>query len=265
MKHSLILWSSALFLTFITSYIQRGTSEYYPLTGTIGIDEKKVSYRFEKIYNDKNDFSFIIRTDNPDINAVVKWKKVYPSNPNLSGVERENGQEWKIIEMKKDKEALIAHIPRQNAGEKILYFAEIKKDRLKYTIPDRPVTLLFLGYVPSMISFLSNFALFGGLLLSFRTGLEFFNENEKIKKLTLFTTAFFFVYTIAVTPLRKSYELNAINNKVVPITSLFDLQSILLFLLWIEAMILVFKVKNQKPAAMVFAIITALVFLFVRI
>ena len=262
MKHSLILWISALLLTFLTGYIQSGTSEYYPLTGTIGIDEKKGSYRFEKIYDDKGDYTFIIRTDNPEIQAVVKWKKVYPSK---RSVERENEQEWKIIEMKKDKEALIAHIPKQNAGEKILYYAEIKKGELKYIIPDKPVTLLFQGYVPSMISFLSNFALFGGLLLSFRTGLEFFNENHKIKKLTLFTMGFFFVYTIAVTPLRKSYELNAINNKVVPITSLFDLQSILLFLIWITAMIVVFKVKNPKLPAMVFAIITGLVFLFVRI
>ncbi|OGU77562.1 MAG: hypothetical protein A2V93_12435 [Ignavibacteria bacterium RBG_16_34_14] len=251
MKHSLILWSSALLLTFLTGYIQSGTSEYYPITGTFGIDEKKVSYRFEKIYNDKGDYTFIIRTDNPNIKAVVKWKK-------------ENENKWEVEEMRNDEETLVARIPRQNAGEKILYFAEIKKDEKKYTIPDKPVTILFQGYVPSMISFLSNFALLGGLLLSFRTGLEFFNENQKIKKLTLFTAGFFFVYTIAVTPLRKSYELNAINNKVVPITSLFDLQSVLLFLLWIAAMIIVFRVKNPKLPALVFAIVNTLVFLFVR-
>jgi hypothetical protein len=252
MKHSLILWILALLLTFLSGYIQSGTSEYYPVTGTIGIDEKKVSYRFEKIYNDKDDYTFIIRTDNTDIQAVVKWKK-------------ENEKDWKTIEMKKIEEALAADIPKQKAGEKILYFAEIKKGEQKFIVPNKPVTLLFMGYVPSMISFLSNFALFGGLLLSFKTGLEFFNEKQKIKKLTLFTTAFFFVYTIAVTPLRKSYELNAINNKVVPITSLFDLQSILLFIIWIAAMIVVFKVKNPKMPAMVFAIITALVFLLLRV
>ncbi len=255
MKQTLILWSSAFLLTFLTGYIQSGTSEYYPVTGTIGIDGKKVSYRFEKIYNDKDDYRFIIRTDNPDIQAVVKWKNT-------------NAVDWKTIEMKKDDKALIADIPKQNAGEKILYFAEIYKDGKKYIVPDKPVMLLFQGYVPSMISFLSNFALFSGLLLSFRTGLSAlggFNENQKIKKLTLFTMGFFFVYTIAVTPLRKSYELNAINNKVVPITSLSDLQSILLFLIWIAAMVVVFKAKNPKPAAMVFAIVTALVFLFVRI
>ena len=251
MKHSLILWSSAFLLTFLTGYIQSGTSEFYPVTGTIGIDEKKVSYRFEKIFNDKGDYIFILRTDNQDIKAVVKWKNI-------------DSDDWQTINMKNNNDALLGEIPRQKAGEKIFYYAEISKDEKKFRVPDKPVELLFQGHVPSMISFLSSFALFGGLLLSFRTGLEFFNENQKIKKLTLFTITFFFVYTVAVTPLRKSYEINAINNKVVSITSLFDLQSVLLFLLWIAALIVVFKIKNPKPASIIFAIATALVFLFIR-
>jgi hypothetical protein len=251
MKHTFILWSSALLLTFLAGYIQSGTSKYYPVTGTIGIEEKKVSYRFEKIFNDKDNYRFIIRSDNPDIDAVVKWKL-------------ENAEEWNTIEMNKTNAVFTVEIPGQNAGEEILYFAEITNGKQKFTVPDKPVKLLFQGYVPSMISFLSNFALFGGLLLSFRTGLEFFNENQKIKKLALFTTAFFFVYTIAVTPLRKSYELDAINNKVVSISSLFDFQSILLFILWIAAMVICFNVNNPKKTALIFSILTALVFLFIR-
>lgn len=255
MKQPLILWISALILTFLTGYIQSGTSDHYPVTGTIGIDEKKVSYRFEKIFNDKENYKFIIRTDNPDINSIVKWKK-------------EDEENWQIVEMKKDNAVFIAYIPKQNAGEKILYYAEIYKDEVKYLVPDKPVTLLFRGYVPSMISFLSNFALFGGLILSFRIGLAALGGNKeslKIKKFTLFTTGFFFVYTIAVTPLRKSYELGAINKKVVSIETLFDVQALLLFVLWIIAMIVIFKVKNQNIPAIVFSVLTALIFLFIRI
>jgi len=252
MKRPLILWSAALLLTFLTGYIQSGTSEFYPVTGTIGIDEKKVSYRFEKLYNGKDNYKFIIRTDNPGIKCFVKWKNEMVKN-------------WNSIEMKKKDEAFIAEIPRQEAGKKIFYFAEISKGEKKFVVPDKPVLLLFQGYVPSMISSLSFFTLFAGLLLSFRTGLEFFNENQKIKKLTLFTTSFFFLYTIAVTPLKKSFELNAINNKVVPVTSLFDLQSILLFLLWIAAMIIIFKAKDPKKPIVIFSILTVSVFLFVRI
>lgn len=254
MKQTLILWSSALLLTFLTGYIHSGTSEYYPVTGTIGIDEKKVSYRFEKIFNDKDNYNFIIRTDNPDIEAVVKWRE-------------KNKKAWNTVRMKKENTALTAEIPRQDAGEKIFYFAEMEKDERKYTVPDKPVSLVFYNFVPAMINFLSSFALFGGLILTYRTGLSAIGghiEKKKIKKLTLFTTAFFFVYAIAVTPLKNSYELNAINNKVLPITSLFDLHSILLFLFSIIAMVVIFNSKNEKPAAIVFSILTALIFLFVR-
>ena len=117
--------------------------------------------------------------------------------------------------------------------------------------------------IPSTVRFLSFFTLYAGLLLSFRIGLEYFNENQKIKKLTLPAVIFFFFYTIAVTPLRRTYELNAINKKVLPITDLFDLQSIILFVLWITAMIVIFNSRNPRYPALVFSIITALVFFLV--
>ena len=119
--------------------------------------------------------------------------------------------------------------------------------------------------LPSKISILSSLVLFTALLLSFRVGLEYFNENQKIKKLTLPVVTFFFFYSIAITPLRKTYELNALNKEVPPITALFDLQSIILFVLWITAMIVIFNSRNPKLPALVFSIITVLVFLLVRI
>jgi|GEM_PF-5545137 len=119
--------------------------------------------------------------------------------------------------------------------------------------------------LPSNVSILNSLVLFTALFLSFRIGLEYFNENQKIKKLTLPAVTFFFFYSVAVTPLRRTYELNAINKKVPPITELFDLQSIILFVLWITAMIVIFNSSNPKRPALVFSIITALVFLLVRI
>ena len=118
--------------------------------------------------------------------------------------------------------------------------------------------------IPSKVNILSSLVLFTALLLCFRVGLEYFNDNQKIKKLTLPAVTFFFFYSIAITPLRKTYELNAINKKVPPITELFDLQSIILFVLWIIAMTVIFNSKNPRLPALVFSIITVLVFLFVR-
>ncbi len=118
--------------------------------------------------------------------------------------------------------------------------------------------------LPSKVSILSSLVLFTALLLSFRVGLEYFNENQKIKKLTLPAVTFFFFYSIAITPLRKTYELNALNKLVPSITELFDLQSIILFVLWITAMIVIFNSRNPKLPALIFSIMTAVVFLVVR-
>jgi hypothetical protein len=249
-KQLLILWSGAFLLTFLTGYIQSGTSEYHPMTGTIGIGPGKATYKFEKIYNDTADYRFIIRINDPFVEGIIRWKK-------------QNINEWNTIKLKNYNSTLYGTIPKQNAGETIFYYAKLFKDNWTYNLPGEPVSMLFLGYLPPTIGFLSFFTLFGGILLSFRTGLEFFNENQKIKKLTLFTVSFFFLYSIAITPLKKSYELNAINNKIVPITDLFDLQSIILFVLWIIAMVIIFNSKDVKYPALFFSILTALVFLLI--
>ena len=122
----------------------------------------------------------------------------------------------------------------------------------------------FTPSLPQKINTLNSVVLFTALFLSSRIGLEYFNENQKIKKLTLPTVTFFFFYSFAVTPLRKTYELNAINKKIPPVTDLFDLQSVVFFVLWITAMIVIFNSKNPRFPALIFSITTALVFLFIR-
>jgi len=254
MKQPLILWISAVILSFLTGYIQNASGQYYPVTGTIGVEGKKVSYKFDKIFSDKDRYKFIIRSDNPDVQCILKWRD-----------EKSDG--WNSVEMSSEDKAFFCYIPRQSAGKKIQYFAEIYSGEKKHIIPGKPVVMLFRGYVPSVISSLHFIILFAGLLLSYRTGLSALggiNENKKIKKLTLFTVSLFFVYTIALTPFKKSFEQNAIGNKVIPVTSLFDLQSILLLLIWIAAMIFIFRFKDPRKPAILVSVLTVLVFLFIR-
>jgi hypothetical protein len=249
MKQVIILWLSALIITFLSGYFESILSTYYPITGTIGINGMKVSYKFDKVFRGKEDYTVMIRTDLRDLQGKLKWQI------------EDNKHIRNTVQMISGNEILYAEIPKQHPKTIVRYEVELISGDSTYILPQCKIK--FLGEVPPMIMFLFYFSLFGGLLLSTRTGMEYFNENQKIKKLSLFTVTFFFVLTIAVNPLKKSYELEAINKTVPPITGLFDYQSLILLFIWIVGMVVVFKSKNPKPAALVLSIITILIFLFI--
>ena len=248
-KQTIILWVSALIITFLTGYLESIFSSDYPITGTIGINGQQVSYKFDKIFRGKDGYTVLIRTDLQDLKGILKWQN------------EDNKFIWNSVQMISGDGILHAEIPKQSPKTIAEYEVKLIWEDSTYTLPQCKIQ--FLGEVPRMIMFLFYFSLLGGLLFSIRTGLEYFNENQKIKKLSLFTVTFFFVLAIAVNPLKKSYELEAINKSVPNITALFDYQSLLLLFIWVVGMVIVFKLKNPKPAVLILSIITILIFFLI--
>jgi hypothetical protein len=71
MKNEIILWLSSLIIVFIIGYIKNVTDKDYPVTGTFGIDGKKVSYKLDKVSYDINFYKNIIISDITGITAKV--------------------------------------------------------------------------------------------------------------------------------------------------------------------------------------------------
>ena len=160
---------------------------------------------------------------------------------------------------------LEADLPHLSPEQESAYFIKVFYKDKEYRIPgDRIVTIKFLGNVPSTIMNLDIFFILIGLLLSTRTGLEYFNDKPKTKKLSLITFFFFFSSAIVITPFRKTYELNAINHSVPTITQLYEIKPLLILAIWSIAVFLIFKSKKSKLYAIIFASITLLTFILVK-
>lgn len=252
-KQEIILWIAAFILTFLTGYFHSATDNLYPITGTIGIEGQKVSYKFDKKAYSNEGYTFIIRTDVPNLNAELQWRV------------KDEQLKWNFVPMASNPGALSGIIPPQKAQTKIEYRTIILWKSNEYIIPSgSPVELTFWGTVPAMINYLFYFTMFAGLFGAIRTGLEYFSSDDKIKKFALFTTAFFFLYSLAVYPLRKTFELDALNNRIPAITELFDVQSLTLFTLWIVVTSLSFRLKHRKTIALLGACLTILIYLLIR-
>lgn len=249
MKQSIILWIGSFVVIFLIGYLQRLTSPEYPISATVGVQGKEVTYSLDKISNGKNDYKIIISSETADLQGILQWKKLPDTLWNEEKLNNKNG-------------ILSSSIPNQKPFTKVAYRIKLFAGGKTYFVPTKkPVTLEFLGKVPTSIIVYFYLTLFGGLILAVRTGLESFQDNSRIKMYSIFTAIFFFVFAFAFTPIKRIYEAGTIGTIILPITYIFQWWSAALFLLWIAIMILVFSLKKNKFIPLYGAVITLIIFL----
>ena len=200
MKSELILWLSSIILVFLIGYIKNVTDKDYPITGTFGIEGKKVSYKLDKISFDKINYKNIIISDISGIKGKLIWVK--------DGIQHE-------ISYKQVGRGLECEIPRLSPGQQINYKVVLTYKEKTFEIPsDGLTTLTYWGSIPSGVKTLIFIFLYGGLLMSIRCMLELFNNNKNLKKYAVAVCAFFLILNSIIIPLRNSYKLGAINSYI---------------------------------------------------
>ena len=249
MKQAIILWIGSFVVIFLTGYLQRLTSPEYPISATIGIEGKRITYSMNRIYMGDKNYNFTINSEISNIEGILQWKKISDTEWNQNKKNTQNG-------------ILNFEIPKQKPFTKILYRIKLISNNKPYFIPtERPVTLEFYGKVPVSIIIYFYLTLYGGIILAVRTGLEYFRENNRIKMFSIFTAIFFFVFAFAFTPIKRIYEAGEIGTIVLPITYIFQWWSAALFLLWTVIMVLVFNLKKNKIIPLIGAVLTLIIFL----
>jgi len=246
MKNQIILWSASALLAFLLGYIKAVTNINYPVTGTFGIEGKKVSYKLDKISFDKTSYRNIIIGDVSGLGGkIVMLNQDNQTEINMIGIDK----------------GLAGEIPALKPGKKLFYKIKLSYDKNTYDIPEKGfVSLTFWGKIPSAVKGIYLLLLYGGLLLSIRSGMELFNKNKFLKKITFITCSFFILNTILVNPLYNSYKLGAINNFVPAFNDLFEPALIFITLVWIIGTIILFFKKYILITTISAGIITVILF-----
>ncbi len=246
-KEKLILWIASFILTFLVVYSNNLFDKNYPITGTFGIEGKKVSYRFEKVHYGYDSTKTIIRTDLEGLSGKLFWKA-------------ENDSIWKNNNLNESALILSAKLPPLKPDQTLKYYIEINYKNKKYLLPDnRKVEMTFFGKIPQTVNYL-RFIFFNlGLLLVIRVGLEYFNEKEKIKKFEFFISVIFLTLVVLINPLYITYKHGFINTSIPDITKLFPTKELSITALWIITTIITFNIKRYKIVPLISAIITVLI------
>lgn len=250
MKSEHILWLSSIILVFLIGYVKNVTDKDYPITGTFGIEGKKVSYKLDKISFDKTNYKNIIISDIPGIKGKLIWVK--------DGTLHE-------VSYTQVRSGLECEIPWLSPGQQINYKVVLTYEEKTFEIPqDGFTTLIFWGNIPSGVNWLTFIFLYGGLLMSFQCLLELFNNNKNLKKYAVITSTLFLTLTSIIIPLRNSYKLGAINNYVPPIFELLDPIFLVILFLWIAGTILLFHNKYTRSVVIMITSASIILFFFFR-
>ncbi|MCE1187993.1 MAG: hypothetical protein LWX56_02540 [Ignavibacteria bacterium] len=249
-KQNLILWSGAIFITFLAGYLKSVTGPNFPMSGTIGIEGQRITYHIERKAHLKDTLRLLIRTDISGVTGKVQ----------VAG--RDSAYQFTATP---DSQFISACIPVASLPAKLLYSIILQYHGKNYPVPynGEQFTTLCVPKVADSLQFVHFVTLYLGLVLTLRAALDKFGEGKRTKKLSLFALICFGLYGFFVVPVINFIELNAINRTVLQPQAMFYPLPLLLFFFGVASLIAIFTMKNSELPAWLFAAGTLLLFFFV--
>jgi hypothetical protein len=164
--------------------------------------------------------------------------------------------------MKYSDGKLRAFLPHQPPAGKLEYFTELTYKDTNIKIPeDKSVVIRYKGDVPLTILIPHIIAMFMSMMLSNRTGLEFFNNGKNIKKLTLWTIGILVIGGFILGPLTQKYAFGEYWTGFPFGHDLTDNKTLIALIGWIFAFYMYGRSKIPRKWALIGALILLVVYL----
>jgi hypothetical protein len=250
MNKNFYLWLLAFLLTIITAVYQRLTGPTYPISGQIILSENKIDYKLFRSHGGKSDHELNLVSADSTILGYLYFKR-YNTKDN-----------WTKIPMSNRNDTLKARLPYQPPAGKLEYFIELIQDQSEVRIPlDNSIVIRFKGEVPLSILIPHIIAMFMSMMLSNRTGLEFFNNGKNIFKLTYWTLLTLFVGGFILGPLTQYYAFGELWTGFPFGHDLTDNKTLIALIGWIIALFMYKRSKLPRNWALFASLLLLVVYL----
>ena len=250
MKKSIWLWIIAFILTVFTAAYQRITGPTYPVTGKVYLGDDLIEYRLDRTHGGEGDHEIRIDINDSKICGELYWKR-YKTN-----------DEWTAVEMKSKDGKLVASLPHQPPAGKLVYKIILQKGNTVISLPEKSgVIIRFKGNVPILFLIPHIIFIFGAMLLSTRTGLEYFNRGKKFKSLTILTFIFVIIGGFILGPIAQYYAFGEFWTGFPLGYDLTDNKILIGFIGWLLALIAIYKFKNPKRWIVFASVLMFVIFL----
>jgi hypothetical protein len=226
----------ALIITLVAAVYQRRTGPTYPMSGTAELDGRTIAYRFDRSHGGETDHRVQINTGDAGVTGLLEWRR------------SKTAEQWTGIPMIGADGLLSADLPHQPPAGKLEYRVTLRREGHAVLLPSEgPVVIRFKGDVPLFILIPHVIAMFGAMLFSTRTGLEFFSPAPGLKPLISWTIGFLAVGGLVLGPIVQKYAFDAYWTGWPFGQDLTDNKTAVALLGWIVAALALKRAR--KPAA----------------
>jgi hypothetical protein len=250
MNRSTLLWIIAFVLTLATAIYQRMTGPTYPLKGHVMLHGKEFGYVFDRSHGGDGGHLVRVETRDAAVSGTMEWKRF------------KTADEWTPVPMSFDGVWLSAELPHQPPAGKLVYRVSLASGGTTALLPEEGgVVLRFKGDVPAWVIIFHVIVIFGAMLLSTRTGLEYFNPSPSLSTLGWWTVGFLAVGGMILGPIVQKYAFDAYWTGWPFGQDLTDNKTLVALIAWVVAALAIPRAKNPRAWALGAAIVVLVVFL----
>jgi hypothetical protein len=154
------LWLLALLITLGSAAYQRLTGPTHPIRGEVDLAGATVALKLTRSHGGEGDQPLRVEAPDPEIGGLVVWRRYPTSDP------------WRVIPFRREGSALVAALPHQPPAGKLEYQLRLERGAARAVFPPWPAITRFKGAVSPFVLVPHVVAMFAGMLLSTRAGLE---------------------------------------------------------------------------------------------
>ncbi len=250
MKRTMLFWILAFFITIASAVYQRMTGPTYPVTGRQTVGSTEVAYRFLRSHETSADAPVELLTGNPAVTGVLEWKRFKTRDA------------WNIVPMGQTGDTLRGWLPRQPEAGKLEYRVTLSSGTDRALLPaEGGVVLRFKGDVPAAVLIVHVLLMFSAMMLSTRTGLEYFNPAPNFRQLLPWTIGLLAVGGLILGPIVQKYAFDAYWTGWPFGHDLTDNKTLIAILGWLAVLWAWRRGRNAKAWALGAAIVVLIVFM----
>ncbi len=250
MKQKILFWTVSVILTLFLAVFQRVTGPSYPVSGKFTLGGETIKYSLPRSSDGQPHTIVSINVNDPSAAGKLSWKRLKTADP------------FTEVEMKQNGGKLEAELPIQPAAGKLEYKVQISKGNEAVALPQEgEMVIRFRDPVPPIVLIPHVILIFMAMLLSTRTGMEFFNNAPQLKKYTLWTIGFLFLGGFIFGPIMQYYAFGEFWTGVPFGFDLTDNKTLIAMIAWLIVLFRLNKSKNPKRLVLIGAVVMFLVYL----
>ena len=246
---SILLWFFAIVFTLASAFYQKMTGPTYPVRGHTEIGGQKIKYRLIRSYDLADDAKVTVVVSDTSVRGELKLRRFRSLDC------------WQVQPMQRHGDTLIGALPHQAPAGKVMYDVTLTKGDQRVLLNDHPAVLRYTGYVPRYILIPHIFFMFFAMLFSTLTGLIVIFRGRNTYLYAWITVISVGIGGLILGPIVQKFAFDAYWTGWPIGHDLTDNKSIVAFIFWVIALLVMKKNRENKLWPIVASIVLLVVFM----